>query len=97
MPQTLKKLKIHISFGLFIFPSFLHTYGECSKILNTFYVLFSNKAMLIRAGIHKILMRIPNREDPDLKKQSDLGLPFFAENWCLNIYHTLLAGNTYNS
>ena len=31
---------------------------------NTFLVLFSNK-MVIRAGIHKMIVRIANREDPD--------------------------------
>ena len=30
--------------------------------------------VVIRAGIHKILVRKINREDPELKKQSDLGL-----------------------
>ena len=30
---------------------------------------------VFRAGIHKVLVRIANREDPDqMKKQSDLGL-----------------------
>ena len=36
-----------------------------SKILNTFLFLFSNKMLVIKAGIHKILVRIANREDPD--------------------------------
>ena len=30
--------------------------------------------LVIMAGIHKILVRMANREDPDLKKQSDLDL-----------------------
>ena len=30
--------------------------------------------LVIRAGTHKILVRIANREDSDQKKQSDLGL-----------------------
>ena len=38
-------------------------YGKLSKILNTF-LLFSNK-MVIRTGIHKMLVEISNREDPD--------------------------------
>ena len=43
--------------------------------------LFSNKMLVIRTGIYKIVVRIANREDPDqtateeVKKQSDLGLP----------------------
>ena len=64
-------------------------YGKCSYISNTLPFLFSKIIMAIRAGIHKILLRIPNREDPDqsasseeVKKQSDLVLsclskPFF--------------------
>ena len=33
--------------------------------LNTFLSLLSNKMLVIKAGIHKILVRIANREDPD--------------------------------
>ena len=36
------------------------------------FFLFSNKMLVIRAGIHKMLVRIANRED--LKEQSDMGL-----------------------
>ena len=55
-----------------------------SNISNTFLFLFSNKMLVIRAGIHKMLVRIANREDPD-KKQYDLGLhcltrPFWQRN-----------------
>ena len=32
-------------------------YGKCSKISNTFLILFSNKMLMFRAGIHKILVR----------------------------------------
>ena len=51
-------------------------YGKRYKILNTFLFLFSNEMLVFRTGIHKMLVRIENREDPDqtLKKQSDLGL-----------------------
>ena len=38
---------------------------KCSKMLNTFLFLFTNKILVIRAGIHKMLVRIANREDPD--------------------------------
>ena len=41
-------------------------YSKCSKILNAFLFLFSNKILVFRAGVHKILVRIANREDPDL-------------------------------
>ena len=47
---------------------FLTSYGKCSKISNT----FSNKMLVIRDGIHKMLVRIADREDSD--QQSDLGL-----------------------
>ena len=38
-------------------------YNKCSKILNTFLFLFSNKTLVIRAGIHKMLVRIANWAD----------------------------------
>ena len=40
-------------------------YGKCSKISNTFLFLFLNKILVFWAGIHKMLVRIANREDPD--------------------------------
>ena len=47
------------------------TYGKCSKISNNFLILFSNKVLIFRAGIHKILVRIANREDPDQTASSE--------------------------
>ena len=41
-----------------------------SKISNTFLFLFSNK-MVIRARIHKMLVRNANREDPDQTASSE--------------------------
>ena len=35
------------------------------KFRHTLLFLFSNKMLGIRAGIHKILDRVANREDPD--------------------------------
>ena len=49
----------------------LGKYSKCSKILNTFLFLFSNKILVIE--IHIILVRTAHREDL-LQKQSDLGL-----------------------
>ena len=46
---------------------------KCSKISNIFLFLFLNKMLVIRAGIHKMLVRKANREEPD-QKQFDLGL-----------------------
>ena len=40
-------------------------YGICSKILNTFLFLFLNITLVFKAGIHKVLVRIASREDPD--------------------------------
>ena len=41
-------------------------YGECSDIsIITFSFLLSNKMMVFRVGIHKKLVRIANRENPD--------------------------------
>ena len=70
-------------------------YGKCSKISNTFIFLFLNKMLVCRAIIHKMLIRVANREDPD---RSDLGLfclsrPFLAGNHCSkfkNIYRTAI-------
>ena len=38
--------------------------GRCSEIWNVSFSAL-NKMLLIRAGIHKTLVRIANREDPD--------------------------------
>ena len=55
----------------------LSLYLILSKILNTFLFQSSTKMLVIRAGIHKIFIRITNREDPDqtaFYKQFVLGL-----------------------
>ena len=44
---------------------------KCSKISNTFLFLFSTELLVIRAGIHKMLVRIANREDPDQTASSE--------------------------
>ena len=44
------------------------------KISNTFLFLLSNKLLVFRAGIYKMIVRIANWDDPDLLKQSDLVL-----------------------
>ena len=46
-------------------------YGKCSQISNTFNFLFSNKLLVFRAGIHKFLVRVANREDPDQTASSE--------------------------
>ena len=46
-------------------------YGICSKIENTFLSLFLNRMLVIRAGIHKMPVRIANREDPDQTASSE--------------------------
>ena len=49
----------------------LYQYSDCAKILNTYLCLFSiniflfSNKMVFRSGIHKMLFRIANREDPD--------------------------------
>ena len=40
-------------------------------LLNTFLVLFSNKMLVFRNGVHKILARIANKEDPDQTAYSE--------------------------
>ena len=44
---------------------------KCSKTSNTFLFLFSNKILVFRAGTHKMLVRIANREDPDQTASSE--------------------------
>ena len=41
----------------------LNGYGKCPKTSNTLLFLFWNKMLVIRAGIHKMLVRIAIRED----------------------------------
>ena len=48
-----------------------NTYSKCSKILNTVHFLFSEKIWVIRAGIHKMLVRIANREDCEQTASSE--------------------------
>ena len=43
-------------------------FGKCSKIMNTFLFLFSNEMLVFRAGVHKMLLRMAYREDPDSKE-----------------------------
>ena len=40
-------------------------YGKCSKIWDTFLTLLPNKMLVMKAGMHTMLVRIANREDPD--------------------------------
>ena len=54
-------------------PSVLAT-GNIRKVQNTFLFLFSTKMLVIRAGIHKKLVRIANREDSDQTASSRSGL-----------------------
>ena len=48
----------------------IYMYGKCSKF-RTLSFLFSNNMMVIRAGIHKLLVRIANRVDPDQTASSE--------------------------
>ena len=45
--------------------------SNCSKLSKTFFILFSNKMLIFKAGIHKILVKIANREDPDQTASSE--------------------------
>ena len=45
--------------------------GKCTKISNTFLFLFSNKMIVTRTGIHKMLFGIANRENHDQTASSD--------------------------
>ena len=70
-------------------------YGKCSEILKLFLFLLSNKMQVIRAGIHKMLVRKANREDPGRTARSSLiwvctvlYRPFWQENIVLEIFRT---------
>ena len=39
--------------------------------LRTLFSLFSTKLLLIKAGIHKMLVKIANKEDPDQTDSSE--------------------------
>ena len=41
--------------------NFDYSYGKCSKIPKTFHFLFSNKMLLFKAGIHKMLVSSKQR------------------------------------
>ena len=44
-----------------------YIYSKCPKISNTFLIVISNKMLInnvFMAGIHNMLVRIANREDP---------------------------------
>ena len=40
-------------------------YDKCSKLLKTFLFLFSRELLVFMAGIHKMVVRLENREDLD--------------------------------
>ena len=44
---------------------------KCSNILNNFLFLFPYKMLVIRTGIHKMLVRIANKEVPDQTASSE--------------------------
>ena len=46
-------------------------YSNCPKIVNTFLIMFSNKLLVIKAGILKSIVRLANREDPDQTAASE--------------------------
>ena len=46
-------------------------HGVFSNISSTFPIQFSDKLLVIRAGIHKMHVGIANREDPDQTASSE--------------------------
>ena len=54
--------------------NYFKNYRKCYKISNTFSFCSQIKCCFFRAGIHKFLVGIANREDPDQTK----GLPFLS-------------------
>ena len=54
-----------------VYWSILISYAKCSKILNTLLILAPYKMLMIGPEIHKMLIRIANREDPDQTASSE--------------------------
>ena len=72
-------------------PLYMTIYGKCSKISNTFLFLFSNKMLVFRAGIHKMPVRIANREDPgQTAEESDLGLRCLSRHFSRQLVFKIL-------
>ena len=106
--KVVSALQVHIhiwSSSAFILTHFINPspvnkiYHKCSKILNNFLFLFINNLLDFRSGIHKILVRIANREPlVRLLLQPDMGLPCLSrprvfeilEHYCTAtyVYHT---------
>ena len=55
-----EKIKAYFSYA----QDWLQDYGKFSKIRTLFFFLFQTKMFVIRAEIHKMLVRITNREEP---------------------------------
>ena len=55
---------------MFYFLQYL-SHSKHSEILNTFLFVFSSRMLAMRGGIHKILLRIANIEDPDQTATSE--------------------------
>ena len=68
---TVVNLKSHMRLNMLTELVLSCKYHKCSKILNNFLFLFSKMMLVIRAGIHKMLVRIANREDPDQTASSE--------------------------
>ena len=63
---------------------------KCSKIINTFLFLSSNKILVTKTGTHKMLVRITTREDPDQTASFDLGLHCLSRQfWKATSVHLL--------
>ena len=58
------------------------------KFSNTLLLLFSNKMLVTRAGIHKILVKKANSEDPG-QTSALLGLAFFGRQLVSVLKHLL--------
>ena len=58
-------------FSLFWLIFFSYIHGICSKIFKTFHFLFSKPMWVIRAAIHKMVVRVANREEPDQTASSE--------------------------
>ena len=68
-----------------------YMYGKCHKISNTFLFLFSNKLLVFRAGIHKMLKGRPDQT------AEDLGLHCLSRHFGRQLVFKILENLPYHS
>ena len=52
----------------------ISVFGNAKYLFTAKFSLFSNKMLVFRGGIHKMLVKLANREDPDQTASSEVVL-----------------------